>query len=209
MSILVPYVNRQLEVLYGKDISSEKPIYRVVFSDDQYETRYGTFRHFIGNSLIRETKEIATVPKYPFIRHRFVLERLMYHTNPELIENPSYEPIYNFEDKTGTELPVELWVCQTRIQLLFSEGPKKTEADHQADYDEKMKKEKLLTKEILANERPYIPTMIELGEAVSLPKVDNWERYNESSSRSDSSECVPVQDRGIEAGISAGSVHNS
>jgi hypothetical protein len=210
MSILIPFVNRQLEEIYGKDLTSELPIWRIVFSDDQLETRFGEFNHFVGNSLIRTTKEIAEVPKYPFIKHRHVLERLVYHTNPELMDNPSYEPMYVFQDKHGNSLDVELWVCQARIQMLFSDPVKKTESDHQAEYDAQMKKEKAVCKDILANDRPYIPTMIELGEAVSLPKVDKWERYNEpASSGSDSSECVPLENRGIKAGSSSGAVCNS
>jgi hypothetical protein len=210
MSILVPFVNRQLETIYGKDISSELPIWRVVFSDEQLETRLGTFNHFVNGMFMRTTKEVAEVPKYPFIRHRYVLERLMYHSNPELMVNPSYEPIYVFQDKLGNELEVELWVCQARIAMLFSDPVKKTEKDHEAEYNEQMKKEKLRTKEILANDRPYIPTMIELGEAVSLPKVDKWERYNEpASSGSDGSECVPLENRRVEAGVSAGTVCDS
>lgn len=210
MSILIPFVNRQLEEIYGKDLTSELPIWRVVFSDDQLETRFGEFNHFVGNSLIRTNKEIAEVPKYPFVKHRHVLERLMYHTNPELMDNPSYEPMYVFQDKHGNSLDVELWACQARIQMLFSDPVKKTEKDHEAEYNEQLRKEKVICKDILANDRPYIPTMIELGEAVSLPKVDKWERYNESAiGGSDSNLGVPIQDRGIEAGIGAGAVRDS
>lgn len=202
----IEWVNKKLAALYGKDVSSELPIFRVSFSDDEYETRYGTFREFYGEVFIRETKEVATVPKYPFIRHRHVLERLMYHNNPELITNPTYEPIYVFEDKTGAALSVELWVCQARIIFLFADKPKRTEKDDIAEEEARKKKESAEIKEILANDRPYIPTMVELGEAVSLPKVDNWERYSNDSrsSGSDSGECVPVQDRGIEAGTTSG-----
>lgn len=211
MSANLNWVNKKLAELYGKDISSELPIFRVSFSEGQYEQRKGTFRHFLGDVFIREVTEVATVPKYPYIRQRHVLERLMYHNNPELITNPTYEPIYVFEDKTGASLAVELWACQARISFLFADKPKRTEKDDIAEDEERMKKEKALCKEILANDRPYIPTMIELGEAVSLPNVDNWERYSNDSSSggSDSSECVPVQDRGNETGVAAGPIHNS
>lgn len=104
----------------GKSISGF-PLYRLVWSNDQYEWRKGTFNEFSGALFLRQTTCTKLVPKYPFVQNRFILEKWY---PPELIaceelpnvkgEN-SYEPIFVFQDKNCNSLPLSLRVVEILV----------------------------------------------------------------------------------------------
>jgi hypothetical protein len=84
-----------------------QPLYRVVWSDFQLEHRRGVFRDFIGKIFLREFVGVKEVPKYNFIKERWILERwfppsMAWH--PELPDSSqgNYEPLYVFQDRLGT-----------------------------------------------------------------------------------------------------------
>lgn len=118
MKILPPEIVRFLEES-GKNLSG-KPLYRLVWSDDQYEWRKGTFNEFCGSIFLRSVTATKLVPKYPFVQGRWILERWF---PPEMVacdelpaannEN-SYEPIFVFQDKNFNPLPL----CLRAIEIL-------------------------------------------------------------------------------------------
>src|ERR1051326_4809788 len=99
MSHNINWINKELAEIYGVD-DLKRPNFRVVWSEDQVEKRWCEPILYYGDILIRrEAREVREVKKYPFIHNRHVLERRIHHNNPELIDNPSFEPIYVFQGK--------------------------------------------------------------------------------------------------------------
>lgn len=110
-------INRRLEDHYGRMNDHAK--YRVVWSNDQKEKRFGHWEDYLPEGLfIRAVSEVREVPKYVHIHDRFVLERLV--ENPHHDENVdgapidrlTYEPIWTFEDKHGNALPPAWIACK-------------------------------------------------------------------------------------------------
>ena len=104
----------------GRSISGF-PLYRLVWSADQYEWRKGTFNEFSGTLFLRSVTATKLVPKYPFCQDRWILEKWF---PPELTaceelpnvrgEN-SYEPLFVFQDKNCNPLPLSLRVVEILV----------------------------------------------------------------------------------------------
>jgi len=111
-------INRQLRELYGIDTISTNVIFRVVWSNDQFERRFGEWNDYDKNDiLIRTVTEARYVPKYPFNKDRYVLERLVIvpETNrTELCDlKSSYEPLWVFQNlDDDTYLAPRIDICQ-------------------------------------------------------------------------------------------------
>ncbi len=88
--------------------------WRIVWSTDQREWRYGTYEDFTeGGIFIREVTERREVPKYSqWAPNKWVLERLLVvpvdasPDHPQIDSALSYEPLWAFDE----ELPPE-WVA--------------------------------------------------------------------------------------------------
>ena len=110
-------VNKVLLNNYGRDLS-DRPWFRVVWSNDQLEKRRGTFNTFTECGIfVRTVTEVREVPKYPYIADRWILETLVPPSQINLIDLPearqgSYEPIYVFEDSKGNALPLNVRVVE-------------------------------------------------------------------------------------------------
>lgn len=121
-------INNTLENLFGKDSVTNMPIWRVVWSEDQYEKR-----------LVNTTPEgwelltpmVREVPKYrQWIPEKYVLERLV--IVPEQDQNEllgikiSYEPIWIFETQDGRYLPPRVDVAKFVIDTIYAAQGKKS-----------------------------------------------------------------------------------
>lgn len=112
-------VNGWLKTTYGCNDAGNQ-LYRVVFSDSQTEKRFGVFQEHVGKLFLREYRGLKEVPKYPWIKHRWVFERWM---PPALVYDPeipgtadgSYEPMQIFEHTDGHEVPVTREICAAII----------------------------------------------------------------------------------------------
>lgn len=144
------------------------PAYRIVWSDSQQEMRRGTFREFVGNIFIRETVGIREVPKYSYIKERWILERW---APPDVAFTPeipgtqfgSFEPIYVFQDKNGNYLPPNLKVAEFLVKL--AETPTRVTAEERiAEEMAKEEKEIEFFEDYL--EVSPITNALHLGEAV-------------------------------------------
>jgi hypothetical protein len=104
-------INARLKDYFGIDTITGAPIWRVVFSEDQYEKRYGTFDDISPAGIyIRTVTEVRLVPKYKqWIHQKYILEQLVVvpaHQMKELADNDvSYEPLWVFQDKDENYLP--------------------------------------------------------------------------------------------------------
>lgn len=122
----VESINGLLVEHFGIDTEGGDPIWRVVFSEDQFEKRYGTFEDRTASGLfIREVTEVRLVPKYKqWIDQKYILERLVVVPEQNLEEllaaKKSYEPIWTFEDKDGGYLPPLFRACKFVIDTIYA-----------------------------------------------------------------------------------------
>lgn len=129
MQTLVDSINetlkREFRVLDGR------PIFRVVWSDDQLEVRKGKFSDWYGSILVREYTAVRQVKKYWYITPpTWVIEKLVFIANQtvlkeqveELVEctNGSYEPVYVFSDKNGQPLELNREVVDFVVYTLMN-----------------------------------------------------------------------------------------
>lgn len=125
-------INNGLKDRYGIDTITGAAVWRVVWSDDQFEKRLGTFRDITPSGIyLRTVTEVREVPKYrQWIELRYILERLVIvpdYQVQELAGNKiSYEPIFTF-GITGY-LPPKMEVCEIVIDSIYlaQYGPKQS-----------------------------------------------------------------------------------
>lgn len=116
-------VSQMLKDNYGIDVASGLPMWRIAWSDDQYEHRLGTYEDRTESGLfIREVTEVRLVPKYSqWVPHKYVLEHLEAVPIQNMLELPevkiSYEPKYVFEDKNGNYLPIHPQVAKIQVEF--------------------------------------------------------------------------------------------
>lgn len=110
MSEQVKRVNKILASKYGENLRGE-PIFRISWSDDQLEKRFGVYNEFYGDIFIRTIRGLKEVPKYPYIRRAWILERwappeLAYTDEIPETANGSYEPVFVFQTDKGVAIPI-------------------------------------------------------------------------------------------------------
>lgn len=154
-------INERLLNRYGK-AENGLPLWRVVWSDDQFEKRWvGHTKE--GFELINPVVEER--PKYrQYIQSRHILERLVFvpvRVQTDLVVNHSYEPVFTFEDKDGNYLPPKWEVIEIVIYGIMniaaeSVGRKYEDERMKLSSDEFVESEKLrleeLKKDLFGNE---------------------------------------------------------
>lgn len=114
-------INTQLVDLFGIDTITGMAIWRVVWSDDQREKRLSVFTE-AGIELIYPV--VMELPKYAYIKERYVLERLVVVPEINQDEIPasklSYEPIWVFRDKDGNYLPPKLAAAKFVVDTVYA-----------------------------------------------------------------------------------------
>ncbi len=117
----VELINKSLIDNYGIDTFSSLPIFRVVWSDEQFEKRLMECTD-AGIQLL--TPEVREVRKYwHWIRHRYILERLVLVPEHQQVElagvKISYEPLWTFENSQGALPPTEQ-ACKFIVDTVLS-----------------------------------------------------------------------------------------
>src|SRR5438128_607892 len=110
-------INRRLVDRFGK-FEDGRALWRVVWSDDQFEKRTTEFSKgvYIG-------PHIEQLPKYGYIEHKYILERLLpVYGGSDLTESTSYEPIWTFEDKHNDALPPKWEVIEIVIDAVYKKA---------------------------------------------------------------------------------------
>lgn len=118
-------LNQRLIDQYGKDIFTNEPHFRIVFSDDQFEKRWvGHSKE--GFELLQNRVEER--PKYrQYIQAKYLIERLTIvpeFVETDLVDKTSYEPLWVFEDKQGNALPPKWEVCEIVIDQVHRASQK-------------------------------------------------------------------------------------
>lgn len=151
----VDAINEKLLLYYGRELDG-RPRYRVVWSTNQLEKRKGEFNEFYGSIYLRTFYGVKEVPKYPFDRDRWIVEKLFYINNPELFSNRpgSYEPVYVLKGPNGEFLPLN-WRAVDMV-VSFAEkkpvGIKLTDADFSDMEQKEMDEDTEYFREVLADQ---------------------------------------------------------
>jgi hypothetical protein len=120
----VETINQRLVEHYGF-FEGTNANWRVVFSDDQFETRIDEFEDRTPEGfLIRRVRGARMVPKYQHCPHRYVLERALpvpMDVHTELVTKWSYEPVWVFQTSTGQALPPKWEVCKIIVDQIYAE----------------------------------------------------------------------------------------
>lgn len=176
----VESINRQLVDLFGIDTVTGQAMYRVVFSEDEYEMRK-TDRTKDGFLLL--TPVFVRAPKYKqWIHQKYILENLVgvpeIHQD-EITTKTSYEPLWVFEDKNGNPLPPAIWACKFVIDTVRAAIGKKSMAkyvDEEAKNPEEEREKRInkLTEELFGDESNLMGRTV-TGEAVIVPEMPKKE----------------------------------
>jgi len=188
----VEEINRQLIDFYGVDTVTGQAMWRVVWSEDQFEHRYGTYDDYTSSGIyLRTVTEVRYVKKYPWIRDRYVLEDLVVIPEINAGDLPatkmSYEPKYPFQTKNGSYAPPTILAARWVIDCILAVKGKGTLSRYKDKIDEMkvssttakeyyaMRNEELneLEKELFGNETDTGDAMAH-GEAIIVPR--NYQR---------------------------------
>lgn len=179
----VEEINNRLVDVYGRDINNGLPKFRIVWSTDQREKRYGEFEVWDGDRYLRTEKGVSEVQKYGEFPNMWVLERLEPTVgNPyvEMVTNYSYEPKWIFGATHSDHKPIWKAVDLLVKGIIYGDPNRvvmtpgdiiRAEAKQKAD-----EKEKCLT--IIKNESPYLPGALHAGSAVTVPS--NYKRAEDN-----------------------------
>jgi len=121
---IIEAINKSLKELYGVDTVSGLPMFKVVWSEDEYEKRFGTFDDITPAGIfIRTVTEVREMPKYKqWIQEKHILERLVvvpdYQQKELAGAKISYEPLITFF-KTNKYTGKHDYVAPTLEQCKF------------------------------------------------------------------------------------------
>lgn len=170
----VETINKQLVDEFGRDISTGDAIWRVVWSEDQFEKRFGTYDDFTKSGIyIRTVTEVRLVPKYrQWIQKKYVLERLVIVPTgtEEILTKTSYEPIYVFEDNKHNYLPPRFDAAKFVIELIYAAQGKPIRIEVEDDPNDPQVREKRIMKlqqELFGNDTK-IGDALTYGSGISL-----------------------------------------
>lgn len=184
----VAAINKWIAEAYGRFDTTDKPVWRVVFSEDQMEKRWMTHTPE-GFQLINP--EVREVPKYrQWIQDKYVLERIVAipeFVENELVEQISYEPVWVFEDKHGKPLPPRLDATKLIIDQVYAQAAKTVGAkykdpeivDSKSSKEAKLARIDNLVRELFGNETET-GDALSYKEGVTVPR--NFERSNSDGS---------------------------
>lgn len=127
-------INQHLADNYGIDTDDSNPIFRVIFSDEQFEKRETKYTDS-GIELL--TPEVRLLPKYPWVDGAYILERRVLVPEMNLRElaaiKKSYEPLWVFIGANGFPVPPTIIGCKFVIDALYAALGKKSMAKYKDD----------------------------------------------------------------------------
>lgn len=170
-------LNKKLDETYGRS-DDGRPFFRLSWSDSQTEKRFGTFREWLGSGknaiFLREYTGLEERRKYPDIRERWILEKLIFPSSLGIHDwdliNGSYEPVWTFEGPNESYQKPEWWACEMICKIAIY-GPEKrlTQTDYIEQEEKEFDKAVARNFDILQNDEPDLINAIKHGEAVFVP----------------------------------------
>ena len=133
-------INQSLRDHFGIDSDDSESMYRVVFSNDQYEKRETSYTD-TGVALLRP--EVRLLPKYPWIVDKYILEERCLVPDVNLKElaglKKSYEVLYAFADDRGRPIRPSFVACKFIIDSVRAAKGKKSMASYKPKIDPSIK----------------------------------------------------------------------
>jgi hypothetical protein len=176
----VKTINRLLKEHYGQDSISGQAMWRISWSNDQYEKRMTNFTPE-GFELL--TPQVFELPKYQWVKDRWILERLCLIPDVHVGELPtqrqSYECMYPFQNAyTGDALPPKYEAAQFVIDAVYAAMGKKSMrkyVDEEENHPVEVKEQRInkLVEELFGDESSLLGRTV-TGEAVAYtgePKI--------------------------------------
>ena len=133
-------LNNWLRESYGKTVTG-KVRFRIIWSEDIFENRKGTFNEFYGKIFLRTVTGVRQVKKYNYISDRFILEgwvdtNMSFNEEVPEASHGDFTPIYVFEDSNGNPLPVTRKAVAFMIATIQGRVKKDNE-DNEVDKEQK------------------------------------------------------------------------
>jgi len=118
---------------YGGQSPNGLPMFRLAWSNDQFEFRKGTFNIYSGDLFLRTDIGTKLVRKYNYIHERWILERwapqeLVKSDETPLVTNGDYIPVWVYEDKFHNYLEPTQKVIEFQFYMM-QKGKASTEQD--------------------------------------------------------------------------------
>lgn len=186
--VVIDHINGMLSVR-GRSLDG-RPIFRIVWSSDQFELRSGLFTDWYGAIIIREVRDIRQVHKYSYAMDRWVLERLTFLPRENrIIENEligamagTYEPLLVFWNDDFTPIPVHWNLVERILWNLENHRPeRKNKKMIEAEEREEVEKEiKELEEQVGASQRSDL-FAFEDAEFLDSTKQRMWEKKDGSA----------------------------
>jgi|SRR6186713_267284 len=136
-------INRWLKEHFGTSLDN-RANFRIAWTTGLTEKRFGEYNDFLNGTdiLLRRYKGVREVPKYPFYKDRWVLEKLQYiGDNKELMEKTGYEPIWIFQTASGEFLPLVHRAVAFFMHFYTNKGKMPSASDLQDDEEAKFQQE--------------------------------------------------------------------
>jgi hypothetical protein len=151
----VEELNKRLVDYYGVAWNG-MPIYRIVWSDDQFEMR---LTEHDGKGVRLLFPEVRELPKYRhYIQNKYILEKLVELNDAaqnELKKKISYEPLWVYCDKEDNALPPHWIVTQfviDNVNAAMGQGSLAKYVDKSESMEEKQARVAKIEEELFGNE---------------------------------------------------------
>lgn len=134
------YINTKLKREYGSDKLNGRQMFRVIWSDDEFENRRSIFRDYTESGLfLREVNEVRKCYKYPY-RHRYIIEKSndIVLTN-EILEHNGYEAIWVFEEKLELSPKAIFMFCHWAVTGSIARGKNISEYTDEQEVKDRLK----------------------------------------------------------------------
>jgi len=177
-------INTQLERHFGIHTETGRPIWRISWSNDQYEKRWTDYDDK-GKAL--EFPEVRELPKYQWIRNRWILERLVSALDQkDLVTKLSYEVAWVYKDRFGEYIVPVFEAAKFVVDIIYAKEGKKPfpkYIDRESKEPIEAQKERIdkLVEELFGDESDLMLRTV-TGEASIVPRnYEKQEKPNESS----------------------------
>jgi hypothetical protein len=169
-------INQELAEYFGIDTITGEPIWRLSWSNDQYENRLSEYTPS-GIQLI--TPEIQYLPKYPWIKSRWILERLVIVPDFQQVElagkQVSYECMKKFEDRFERATQPTFEACKFIVDLVYaalgkSPMPKYIDPESEEPLEAQKARIDKLVEELFGDESDLLGRTV-TGEAIIVPRT--------------------------------------
>jgi len=172
----IEVLNQRLIDHFGLDTSTNQPIFRIVWANDQIEKR---MMDTLDNGILLLTPVVREVRKYNYLKDVWVMERLVIvpdFQQKELADvKLSYEPLWVFVDSTGNPLPPIWDAAKVVVDTLYAALGKRPLVLSDPDFDPEKKEQRIteLQKELFGNETD-VSDALTYKEGIVVP--NNYEK---------------------------------